>query len=132
MPKQTKKEVAARIVAAFPEAGFELETLVEGNTLDGLLLLESEMQGQAEQPKLKEQPNVEHDGEVDESEKVDIAMSSIDTEDVELYELADGFESLEFYNFSLLKGEKKPLPKRVHGLIQERLSKGHIVPAKRG
>ena len=130
MPKLTKKEVASRIIAAFPDAGFEVESLVEGNTLDGLLLLESDLQGQAD--KVKPQPSVEHVADPDESEMVDIEMSSADAEEGDLYELAEGFDALEFYNFSLSKGEKKPLPKRVHGLLAERLSKGHIVPAKRG
>lgn len=131
MPKLTKKEVAVRIVAAFPESGFEAETLIEGNTLDGLLSLESELQAKG-QPELKAVPSADGIELPDAIDEVDIEMSAIDTEDVELYELAPGLEALEFYNFSLLKGEKKPLPKRVHGLIIERLSKGHIVPAKRG
>lgn len=129
MPKLTKKEVAARIVAAFPESGFEVETLVEGNTLDGLLLLESDLQAKGQPKAVPSDDGIQLPDPIDED---DIDMSSIDTEEVELYELAPGFEAIEFYNFSLLKGEKKPLPKRVHGLIKERLSKGHIVPAKRG
>lgn len=128
MPKLSKKEVAARIIAAFPDMGFQAQALAEGNTLDSLLALENELKAKADKmPKAEKADN-----QPDDSEEVDIAMSSIDTEDVELFELAPGFDSLEFYNFSLAKGEKKPLPKRVHGLIVERLSKGHIVPAKRG
>ncbi len=130
MPKLTKKEVAGRIVAAFPEAGFEVDSLIEGNTLDGLISLEDELKAKADGG--KPQPDAEGQVELDALDEVDIDMSSADTEGVELYELAPGFESLEFYNFSLRKGEKKPLPKRVHGLIVERLSKGHIVPVKRG
>lgn len=118
MAKPTKKKLAERIVAAFPDAGLAVESLVEGKSFNELLSLQKDLKAKASDES-NAQPPVE--------KKVDATQS-----DVELYELGEGFEYFDSVEFSLRKGDKKALPKRIGALLAERISLGHIVPVKRG
>lgn len=118
MAKPTKKELAERIVAAFPDAGLAVESLVEGKSFNELLSLQKDLKAKASDES-NAQPPVE---------KKVVATQS----DAELYELAPGFKYFHIAGFSLREGDKEPLPKHVGSLLQERISLGHIVPVKRG
>lgn len=118
MAKPTKNDVAERIVAAFPDAGLKQESLVGDNSLNELLSLEKDLKAKASDES-NAQPPVE--------DKSDATQS-----DMELYELAEGFEYFSSVELSLVKGEQKPLPDKLSPLVAERVSLGHIVPVKRG
>lgn len=108
MARPSKKDVARRIVTAFPNAGFDRESLVEEYTFDELLKLKSDL---------------ETGGADDKQEQSATA---------DLYELGAGFTQYSSVDFSLVEGEQKPLPEHVGSLLHERLLKGHIVPVKKG
>lgn len=107
MAKPTKKDVASRIVTAFPDAGFDSEWLVEENTLAELLELETKL---------------EKGG----------AVEQADSADEPLYELGEGFKHYFSNELSLVEGEKKPLPEHPSQMLLDRIVRGHIVPVKKG
>lgn len=108
MAKPTKKDVASRIVTAFPNAGFDTEWLIEDHTLKQLQGILSDLET----------------GGAD--DKKDPSATA------ELYELGAGYSNFDSLNFSLTKGEQKPLPDHVDSMLRERIVKGHIVPVKKG